>query len=504
MLGSLDALRDTRREWRINRSRLIVALLGVGLLLSILVYRYYSLQITQHADFLTQSDRNRIRVEVIPPTRGQILDRKGRVLAANKPTFFLGLVRERSEDPEALLQVLVERLSLTEPELEAFRERSARRRPFEAVPLKLGLDDAALAAVAVDLHQLPGVVVDATLTRDYPHGADLSHVLGYVGRVSADDLSELDQERYRGTLHTGKVGLEKRYEPILHGQPGFQHVETNAHGRLLRVLERQAPTPGRDLQLYLDLDLQREAVAALGGQRGAVVALDPLTGGVLAMVSNPSFDANLFVDGISYSDYAELRGSLDTPLLNRAVQGQYPPGSTIKPLLGLGALAAGLVTPETTVKDPGWYRMPGDDRRYRDWTLRVRGGGHADLVDLRMAIAESCDTYYYDLAHRMGIDTMAEMLAPFGLGERTGIDTTGEQTGILPSSEWKRRALGEVWYPGETISAGIGQGYMLATPLCNSHKPRWCWPTVARALCPRWYIISMTCRWEVSPAHPCQ
>ena len=465
MLGSLDALRDTRREWRINRSRLIVALLGVGLLLSILIYRYYSLQITQYADFLTQSDRNRIRVEVIPPTRGQILDRKGRVLAANKPTFFLGLVRERSEDPEALLQVLAKRLSLTEPELEAFRERSARRRPFEAVPLKLGLDDAALAAVAVDLHQLPGVVVDATLTRDYPHGADLSHVLGYVGRISADDLSELDQERYRGALHTGKVGLEKRYEPILHGQPGFQHVETNAHGRLLRVLERQAPTPGRDLQLYLDLDLQREAVAALGGQRGAVVALDPLTGGVLAMVSNPSFYANLFVDGISYSDYAKLRGSLDTPLLNRAVQGQYPPGSTIKPLLGLGALAAGLVTPETTVKDPGWYRMPGDDRRYRDWTLRVRGGGHADLVDLRMAIAESCDTYYYDLAHRMGIDTMAEMLAPFGLGERTGIDTTGEQPGILPSSEWKRRALGEVWYPGETISAGIGQGYMLATPL---------------------------------------
>ena len=458
MLGSLDALRDTRREWRINRSRLIVAVLGVGLLLSILVYRYYSLQITQHADFLTQSDRNRIRVEVIPPTRGQILDRKGRVLAANKSTFFLGIVRERSEDPEALLQVLIERLSLTERELEAFRERSARRRPFEAVPLKLGLDDAALAAVAVDLHQLPGVVVDATLTRDYPHGADLSHVLGYVGRVSADDLSELDQERYRGTLHTGKVGLEKRYEAMLHGQPGFQHVETNAHGRLLRVLERQAPTPGKDLQLYLDLDLQREAVAALGGQRGAVVALDPLTGACWQWCQTPALTPNLFVDGISYSDYDELRGSLDTPLLNRAVQGQYPPGSTIKPLLGLGALAAGLVTPETTVKDPGWYRMPGDDRRYRDWTLRVRGGGHADLVDLRMAIAESCDTYYYDLAHRMGIDTMAGMLAPFGLGERTGIDTTGEQPGILPSSEWKRRALGEVWYPGETISAGIGQG----------------------------------------------
>jgi len=465
MLRPLDALRDTRREWEINRSRLIAALVGISLLLSVLVYRYYSLQITQHQDFLTQSDRNRIRVEVIPPTRGQIVDRKGRVLAANKPTFVVGVIKERSEDLDQLVGQLADRLALTPRELDAFKERSLRRAPFEAVPIKLGLDDAALATVAVDLHQLPGVVVDAQLTRDYPYGETLSHVLGYVGRVSAEDLLELDNERYRGTLHTGKVGLEKRYEPLLHGQPGFQHVETNAHGRLLRVLEQQAPVPGQNLRLYLDLDLQREAAAALGDQRGAVVALDPLTGGVLAMVSNPSYDANLFVEGISYTDYAELRGSLDTPLLNRAVQGQYPPGSTIKPLLGLGALAEGFVTPETAVPDPGWYRLPGDTRRYRDWTLRVRGGGHADTVDLRMAIAESCDTYYYDLAHRMGIDTMADLLTPYGLGQKTGVDTTGEQPGILPSTEWKRRAMGEAWYPGETISAGIGQGYMLATPL---------------------------------------
>ena len=465
MLRPLDALRDTRREWMINRSRLIAALVGISLLLSVLVYRYYSLQITQHQDFLTQSDRNRIRVEVIPPTRGQIVDRKGRVLAANKPTFVVGVIKERSEDLDQLVGQLADRLALTPRELDAFQERSLRRAPFEAVPIKLGLDDAALATVAVDLHQLPGVVVDAQLTRDYPYGETLSHVLGYVGRVSAEDLLELDNERYRGTLHTGKVGLEKRYEPLLHGRPGFQHVETNAHGRLLRVLEQQAPVPGQNLRLYLDLDLQREAAAALGDQRGAVVALDPLTGGVLAMVSNPSYDANLFVEGISYTDYAELRGSLDTPLLNRAVQGQYPPGSTIKPLLGLGALAEGFVTPETAVPDPGWYRLPGDTRRYRDWTLRVRGGGHADTVDLRMAIAESCDTYYYDLAHRMGIDTMADLLTPYGLGQKTGVDTTGEQPGILPSTEWKRRAMGEVWYPGETISAGIGQGYMLATPL---------------------------------------
>lgn len=375
------------------------------------------------------------------------------------------MILERSEDPGELIETLAQRLSLTQSELEAFRERSSRRRPFEAVPLKLGLDDTALASVAVDLHMLPGVVVDAQLTRHYPYGHELGHVLGYVGRLSADDLKELDQSWYQGTLHTGKVGLEKRYEALLHGKPGFRHVETNAHGRVLRVLERQPPEPGQDLALYLDLDLQREAVAALGEQRGAVVVLDPLTGGVLAMVSNPSYDPNSFVDGISYADYAELRDSMDTPLLNRALQGQYPPGSTIKPMLALGALAEGYITPETTVADPGWYQLPGDDRRYRDWTLRVRGTGHAEKVDLRMAIAESCDTYYYDLANRMGIDTMAEVLAPFGLGQVTGIDTTGEQQGILPNTEWKRDALGEAWFPGETISAGIGQGYMLATPL---------------------------------------
>jgi len=465
MARTLDALRDTRREWMINRSRLIASMIAITAVLGVLIYRYYSLQIVQHDDFMTQSDRNRIRVEVIPPTRGQIVDRKGRLLAANKPTFVIGVVRERTEDPAALVQTLTERLSLTDRELKAFHERSERRRPFEAVPIKLGLDDAALATVAVDLHKLPGVVVDAQLTRDYPYGESLSHVLGYVSRVSADDLLELDAERYRGTLHTGKVGLEKRYEPLLHGQPGYQHIETNAHGRVLRVLEKVAPVPGKNLRLYLDLDLQREAVAALGDQRGAVVVLDPLTGGVLAMVSNPSYDANLFVEGISYADYAELRGSLDTPLLNRAVQGQYPPGSTVKPLISLAALAQDFITPDTAVPDPGWYRLPGDDRRYRDWTLRVRGTGHAEMVDLRMAIAESCDTYYYDLAYRMGIDVMAELLQPYGLGQRTGIDTTGEQDGILPSTEWKRAALGEAWYPGETISAGIGQGYMLATPL---------------------------------------
>lgn len=465
MAGPLDAMRDTRREWSINRARLIACLIGILMLMAVLVYRYYSLQIIQHDAFLTQSDRNRIRVEVIPPTRGQIVDRKGRLLATNQPTYVVGVIAERAIDLPSLLEDLQQRLALTEDELEAFREGIAQRRPFETVPIKVGLNEQAVATVAVDLHQLPGVVVEAQLTRHYPFADVLSHVLGYVGRISLEDLQALEADHYRGTLHTGKVGLEKRYESVLHGRPGYQHVETNAHGRLLRVLEKQPPQPGQDLRLHLDLDLQQIAAEALGTQRGAVVALDPLNGGVLAMVSNPSYDANLFVEGISYPAYATLRNSMDTPLLNRAVQGQYPPGSTVKPLLALGGLSRDFITTETTVRDPGWYRIPGDDRRYRDWTLRVRGGGHAERVDMRMAIAESCDTYYYDLAHRMGIDTMADVLEPFGLGRPTGVDTTAEQGGILPSTRWKREAMGEAWFPGETLSAGIGQGYMLATPM---------------------------------------
>lgn len=266
-------------------------------------------------------------------------------------------------------------------------------------------------------------------------------------------------------MHVGKVGIEKRYESVLLGKVGYQNVETNAHGRVLRVLDSQPPEAGATLQLYLDLDLQRAAKRALGDQRGAVVAIDPNNGGILALVSNPGFDGNLFVNGISTQDYSALRDSPYTPLLNRAVQGQYPPGSTVKPMLSLAGLELGLVTPETTVDDPGWYTLPGDSRRYRDWILRIRGTGHAPKVDMRMAIAESCDVYYYDLARRMGIDVLAESLAPYGFGQTTGLDITSEKAGLLPTTAWKKARLGQPWYPGETLNVGIGQGYMLATPL---------------------------------------
>jgi penicillin-binding protein 2 len=375
------------------------------------------------------------------------------------------VIVERAGNLGQLMDKIDALVGLGVDDRERFQERRRRSRPYDPVPLKLRLTDQDIAVIGANRHRLPGVTIDAQLTRAYPEGELLSHVVGYVGRINPEEAAALDQEAYRGTFHIGKVGLEKRYEQVLLGTVGSQNTEANAHGRTLRVLEQQLPAAGADLQLYLDLDLQRVAYEALGDQRGAVVALDPRTGGVLALVSKPGFDGNLFVNGISSQAYSALRDSPDVPLLNRAVQGQYPPGSTVKPMLGLVGLEAGLVTPDFAVPDPGWYRIPGDARRYRDWILRIRGTGHAPEVDLRLAIAESCDVYYYDLARRLGIDDLAMGLEPYGLGRRTGIDITSEQPGILPTRQWKRSHLGQPWYPGETLSVGIGQGYMLATPL---------------------------------------
>lgn len=459
------ALKDQHREARTFSARTVAAIAIVMGLLGIIVVRYYGLQITEHEIYQTQSDRNRVQLQPLPPKRGLIYDRNGELLADNRPSYILSIVPERVDDLNATLKVLQELLPVTESDLKKFQKKSQRRRPYEPVPLRFRLTELERAQLAVNRYRLPGVVVDAQLLRHYPHGSLFSHALGYVGRINEQEALQLDETDYRGTFHVGKVGVEKFYEDTLHGDVGYQNVETNAHGRVLRVLERYDPTPGQDLTLHLDIRLQQSALDALGDQRGAVVAIDPLTGGVLALVSTPGFDPNLFVNGISSVDYSALRDSLDVPLFNRAIQGSYPPGSTIKPMLGLAGLESGLVTTESTVRDPGWYRLPGDSRRYRDWILKIRGTGHAPTVDLLMAITESCDVYFYDLARRLTIDGMYDYLSPFGLGERSGIDTTNERRGVLPSTRWKREAMAQVWYPGETISAGIGQGYMLATPL---------------------------------------
>ncbi|MDE0950746.1 MAG: penicillin-binding protein 2 [Halioglobus sp.] len=458
-------LKDPQLESRIYGARTVIAICIVVVLLGIVLARYYTLQITEYETYSTESERNRVQLQPLPPKRGLIYDRNGELLADNRPTYILSVVRERVEDLEATVAELQALLPVSERDLEIFRKKLKRSRPYDSVPLRLRLTEEERARLAVNRHRLPGVVVEAQLMRHYPHGDLFSHAVGYVSRINEQEVLELDETNYRGTLHVGKVGVEKFYEDILHGKVGYQNVESNAHGRVLRVLERYAPKPGKDLKLHLDSRVQRAAIDALGDRRGAVVAIDPLTGGVLALVSTPGFDTNLFVNGISTANYSALRDSPDVPLYNRAVQGTYPPGSTIKPFMAMAGLASGLVTPESTVPDPGWYKLSGDSRKYRDWILRIRGTGHAPHVAMKMAIAESCDVYFYDLARRLTIDGMHEYLYPFGFGRRTGIDTTNERNGILPSTQWKRGALGVAWYPGETISAGIGQGYMLASPL---------------------------------------
>ena len=458
-------LKDSHRESRINSARTIAAILIVIGLLGVVVGRYYSLQITDYEVYRTQSERNRVQLQPLPPKRGLIYDRNGVLLADNRPSYMLSVVREQVPDLDATLAELAELLPISAGDLENFHKKLRHRRPYEAVPLRFRLTPEERARLAVNRYRLPGVVVDAQLLRYYPHGELFSHAIGYVGRINEQETTELDESNYRGTFHVGKVGVEKFYEDILHGAVGYQNVETNAHGRVLRVLEQFDPRPGSDLVLNLDIRLQRAAFDALDGRRGAVVAIDPRTGGVLALVSTPGFDTNLFVNGISSADYSALRDSLDVPLFNRAIQGQYPPGSTIKPFMAMAGLESGLVTPESTVPDPGWYSLPGDSHKYRDWILRIRGTGHAARVDMNMAIAESCDVYFYDLARRLTIDRMYEYLSPFGFGERTEVDTTNERRGVLPSIHWKRDAMGQPWYPGETISAGIGQGYMLTSPM---------------------------------------
>ncbi len=459
------ALKDPFLESRIFSARTLFVAALVLLLLGLLLARYFSLQITQYDTYRTESDRNRVQLQSLPPKCGLILDRNGVLLAENRPSYVLSLVVERVPDIDVTLTVLNQLVAISDSDVEKFYRRVLRRRPYDSVPLHFRLSEEERALLAVNRYRLPGVVVDAQLVRHYPHGELFSHALGYVGRINEQEQSELDEVRYRGTNHVGKIGLEKYYEDRLHGQVGYQNVETNALGRVLRVLERTDPIPGANLTLSLDTGAQTAAYEALAGRRGAVVAMDPKNGELLALVSAPGFDTNLFVNGISSRDYNALRNSTALPLFNRAVQGQYPPGSTVKPVIGLAGLEYGITTQDETIKDPGWYVLPGEERRFRDWTLKVRGTGHGKAVDLHQAIEESCDVYFYDLAHRMGIDRIAEFSAPFGLGTSTGLDTTHERSGILPSRAWKRRARGQVWFPGETLNVGIGQGHMLATPL---------------------------------------
>lgn len=454
-------LKDHEKDARLVRQRVLVGAAFVLLLTGLLIARMYYLQVVQYQHHSTLSENNRVHVQPIPPNRGLIFDRAGKIIADNRPSFSLTVTRERAEDWRKTLDTVVEVLELSSEERELFEKRVLQgRRPFEPVPIMYELSEEQIARIAVDQFRLPGVEVAAQLVRHYPQREHFAHSVGYVGRINEAELKRLDPVNYAGTHHIGKTGIERFYEDSLHGQVGYEEVETNARGRVLRVLKRTDPIPGKDITLTLDLNLQEAAEAALAGRRGAIVALQPATGEVLAMVSQPSFDPNLFVTGISFKAYGELRDSIDQPLFNRVLRGLYPPGSTIKPMMAVAGLDTGVVTESSKVFDPGFFQLPNVKHKYRNWN---RGGD--GWVDLEAAIYRSNDTYFYDMAHKMGIDRMHEYMTRFGIGQRVSLDMFEEAAGLMPSRDWKRARYRQPWYPGETVILGIGQGYMQATPL---------------------------------------
>ncbi|HSP59276.1 MAG TPA: penicillin-binding protein 2 [Halomonas sp.] len=480
-----DKLKSPEQELRIFRVRSLVAALVVIALTALLMGRLVYLQVVQHEVYSTRSENNRVRVEPLPPTRGLIYDRNGVLLAENRPTYNLTLVRERADDFAATLDLLETLLALSGDEAKAFRARANQpQRPFEPALLMSDLNEQQIARLAINRHRLPGVEVEAQLLRYYPDAQMLVHALGYVGRINTDELKSLDAGRYAGTHFIGKTGVERFYEDELHGQSGLRQVETNARGRVLSELGRTNPVPGKDITLTLDKELQTLAFDLLDGRRGAIVAMVPATGEILAMVSVPGYDSNQFVTGIDVGSYRALQQNLDLPLFNRAIRGQYPPGSTIKPFLAMAGLAEGKITPEKTINDPGYFQLPNDSRRYRNW-LRW---GHG-RVDLERSIAVSNNTYYYTLAHELGIDRLHERMRDFGFGQRVGHDIFGESNALMPSREWKRDRFGQSWYPGETLSVGIGQGYWQVTPLqlatatsVLANRGEWVKPRLARRI----------------------
>lgn len=453
------AIKDTYREIRLFQSRLFVTTLFVLLLFLTLVGRMVYLQVVQYEHYTTLSQNNRISIIPIPPVRGLILDRNGIVLAQNFPAYTLEVVPDLVPDMERLLEDLGRLTELAPRDLERFRRLLKRRPGFESLTLRGRLSEAEAARFAVNRHRLTGAKLRAQLQRHYPLGSLGVHVVGYVGRISDQDLKVINKARYRGNDYIGKVGVEAFYEEVLLGKNGYEQVEINAHGRVVRRLARNAPIAGKNVYLNIDIRLQEVAERALGKYKGAVVAIEPKTGAVLAFASTPTYDPNPFVNGIDEESYSMLRDSAERPLLNRALTGLYAPGSTIKVFLGLAALEYGR-NPDKKKFCPGWFSLPGSSRRYRDW----RKSGHG-WVDLHDAIVQSCDVYFYDLAVYLGIDRMHDFLGKFGFGKKTGIDLKGEGDGLVPSVEWKRRVRRQPWYPGETVITGIGQGYLLVTPL---------------------------------------
>jgi penicillin-binding protein 2 len=470
------------------RMRLYVAFVVVVALFGVLVYRLWYLQVVQHDVHATLSEDNRLQVFPLPPPRGRIYDRNGELLADNEVFMRLVYTDSSRRNLEEVLDEAARYVTLTEDDRKHFYRRLKRRHhPTEPVIIKKNPTEAEVNRLAVDTHRLERIAIQPELVRYYPHGNMLGHVLGYVGRINEQELESLDKKKYQGTRYIGKTGIERFYESALHGDVGYEKVEANVRGKILRTVERNPPRNGVDMYLNLDMRLQRAADEALGERRGAVVAIDTRDGGILAMVSHPKYDPNLFVQGIDGDTYRSLLHDPDQPLYNRAVRGRYPPGSTVKGMWALAFLEYGVVTPSWSIRDPGYFSLPGNRHRYRDWKRQGHG-----TVNLRKAIQVSCDTYFYNRGSALGIDKMSEFGRKFGLGGRVSYDLPEEGEGVMPSREWKRAARGVVWYPGETVIASIGQGYMVMTPLqlatmtaVIANKGRYVQPRLARPPCLR-------------------
>ena len=460
------ALKDHTWESRIFVERVVVCFGVLVILTLLLVARFFYLQIVQYDVYATLSDKNRIQVQPLAPIRGLIYDRNGELLADNSPSFDLTITPERVEDLDQTLERLDSIFRLTDEDIADFENRVKRRqRPFESVPLLFKLTAEEIARFSVDRHAISGVEVEAKLVRHYPRGELMVHAVGSVRRINESDARRLDAVAYSGTNHVGKIGVEKFYEEDLLGNVGYQQVEIDVRGKVMKVMESNPPSRGKDLILHVDSSLQAAASAALGDRRGTVVAIEPKTGGILALVSKPGYDPNLFVTGMDHETYALLRDSKDLPLFNRAVQGQYEPGSTLKPIIALAGLVTGMTNADYTIEDPGWFSLPKNERLYRDWNWRSSGAGGHGKVNLEKAIYRSCNVYFYGLAVKMGIDRLDDYLALFGFGVNTVLDLPEARSGLLPTRKWKEDKRGLPWYPGDTVNIGIGQGDILVTPL---------------------------------------
>ncbi|MBG6247481.1 MULTISPECIES: peptidoglycan DD-transpeptidase MrdA [Symbiopectobacterium] len=456
--------RDYSAESALFVRRALVAFIGILLLSGVLVTNLYHLQVVRVDDYRTRSNANRIKLVPIAPSRGIIYDRNGIPLALNRTIYQLELVPDKVDNLQDTLTTLKPIVNLTDDDLENFEKKRKRSRRFTSIPVKTALSDVDVARFAVNQYRFPGVEVKGYQRRYYPYGSALTHVLGYVSKINDKDVERLSKEEkiadYAAARDIGKLGIERYYEDILHGKPGYEEVEVNNRGRVIRQLHEQPPQAGQDIYLTIDLNLQIYVEKLLEGSRAAVVIIDPRDGGLRALVSTPSYDPNLFVDGISSKDYRALLNDPNKPLINRATQGLYPPASTVKPYIAASALSANVITTTTSQFDPGWWQLPGSEKRFRDW----KKWGHSRL-NVTKSLEESADTFFYQVAYDMGIDRLAEWMNKFGYGEYTGIDLAEERSGNMPTREWKQKRFKRPWYQGDTIPVGIGQGYWIATPI---------------------------------------